>query len=179
VNTCEGGQHAGILARGIKPGVIRRGMVATTPGGVTQTDFFEASIYMLKKDEGGRAKPIVPGYIQPFMTNTCTIDCNLRLPEDKTLLMGGENINLQMLLAAPMALQVGDKFTSKLNMSKNERKTKVNFFFLSLFEVREGLNRTTCTGVITKLLPKSNIKLPGFNVAASKTKSNQSAAKKK
>ena len=55
---CNAGMHVGILARGIKPGSISRGMMAALPGSTVQTDSYEASIYMLKQEEGGRKKPI-------------------------------------------------------------------------------------------------------------------------
>ena len=58
VSDCKAGQHVGILARGIKPGGVKRGMMAAQPSTSTQTDNFEASVYMLKHEEGGRKKPI-------------------------------------------------------------------------------------------------------------------------
>jgi elongation factor Tu len=73
VGECSAGDHVGLLARGIKPGEIRRGMMAAKPGTSVQTDNYEASIYVLKKDEGGRIKPITPGYTQPLFTQTATI----------------------------------------------------------------------------------------------------------
>jgi len=58
VPECSAGMHVGILARGIKPGGIDRGMMAAQPGSVVQSDNYEASIYMLKQEEGGKKKPI-------------------------------------------------------------------------------------------------------------------------
>ena len=59
VNECSAGQHVGILVRGIKPGMVTRGMMAALPNSTKQTDNIEATVYMLKKDEGGRSKPIL------------------------------------------------------------------------------------------------------------------------
>ena len=116
VNQCEAGQHCGILARGVKPDIVRRGMVAVAPGSVVQTNLIEASIYVLKKEEGGRYKPIMPGYVQPFMTSMATIDSHFILPKDKEMLLGGDTLNLNLLLKSPMAFQVGDRFTSNYNL---------------------------------------------------------------
>jgi elongation factor Tu len=113
VNECSAGQHVGILGRGIKSDQVRRGMVAVAPGSTKQTNYYEASVYMLKKEEGGRSKPIMNGYIQPLLTNTASIDCNFQLPKDREMLLGGDHINLNLLLKFSMPFQVGDKFTSK------------------------------------------------------------------
>ena len=58
VPECSAGMHVGILARGMKPNSISRGMMAALPGSVSQSDNYEASIYMLKHEEGGKKKPI-------------------------------------------------------------------------------------------------------------------------
>lgn len=111
VNECSAGDHIGLLARGVKPGAVKRGMMVGLPNSVPQTDNLEASIYVLTKSEGGRKNPITSGYIQPFLTNTCTIDCYFNLPNDKPMLMGGDHANINIFLKFPMALQVGDRFT--------------------------------------------------------------------
>lgn len=113
VSSMQAGEHAGILARGVKPEIVRRGMVLVAPNSVEQTNLVEVSLYMLKKDEGGRGKPITKGYIQPFLTNTATVDCCFLLPDDKQIILGGDHVTVQLLLKFPMAFQVGDKFTSK------------------------------------------------------------------
>lgn len=87
-------------------------MVAAVPNSVQQTNNIEASIYVLRKDEGGRKNPITAGYIQPMFVNIATIDCLLNLPSDKNLLMGGDNLNLNVILKSPLVVKVGDKFTS-------------------------------------------------------------------
>ena len=112
VGDCSAGQHVGILVRGIKPGMVVRGMMASVPNSTTQADSFEATVYMLKKDEGGRKKPILDGYIQPLLTQTCTIDSYFDFPEDKTMLLGGEFTSMNVLLKKPMVLFPGDRFTS-------------------------------------------------------------------
>ncbi|RNA32163.1 elongation factor mitochondrial-like [Brachionus plicatilis] len=145
VSECSAGEHVGILARGIKPGMIKRGMMAAQPNSTVQSNFIEASIYVLKKDEGGRKKPIISGYIQPLLTKTCSIDCNLKIPEDRGMLLGGEHATINILLKSPMTFLEGDRFT-----------------------IRETLTLTSCTGVVTKILPDSNEKISGFNVQATK-----------
>lgn len=112
VAECSAGEHVGILARGVKPGLVRRGMMAAAPGSTVQTDNIEASIYVLKKEEGGRKKPITAGYIQPLLTNTCSIDSYFKFPQDKSMLLGGEHTNLNLFLKSPMVMVPGDKFTS-------------------------------------------------------------------
>ena len=111
VNECIAGEHVGILARGVKPEMITRGMMAALPNSVTQTDQFDASVYMLTKEEGGRKKPILTNYIQPLFTKTCTLDCLLTLPPDRTMLLGGEYAQLNILLKYPMVILPGDRFT--------------------------------------------------------------------
>lgn len=143
VGECSAGDHVGILARGIKPNVVQRGMMAAAPNSTKQTDSFTASIYMLKKEEGGRKNPILHGYIQPMFTKTCNIDCYLKLPKDKDMLLGGDHVNAEVLLKYPLVIFEGDRFT-----------------------IRENLTLTSCTGLVTKLLPKSQEQLIGFNVAA-------------
>lgn len=140
VGDCSAGQHVGILVRGIKPGMVVRGMMASVPNSTTQADSFEATVYMLKKDEGGRKKPILDGYIQPLLTQTCTIDSYFDFPEDKTMLLGGEFTSMNVLLKKPMVLFPGDRFT-----------------------IRENLTLNSCTGVISKVLPNTDKKIPGFN----------------
>lgn len=112
VNQCVAGDHVGILARGVKPGLVRRGMVVASPGTAQQSNNLEASIYVLKKDEGGRKNPITAGYIQPIFINLATIDCLLNLPNDKSMLLGGDNTNLNINLQYPLVFKQGDKFTS-------------------------------------------------------------------
>ena len=112
VADCSAGQHVGILVRGIKPGMVMRGMLAAAPNSTQQSDCFEATVYMLKKEEGGRKKPIMSGYIQPLLTQTCTIDSYFDFPSDKTMLLGGEFTNMNILLKKPMVLFPGDRFTS-------------------------------------------------------------------
>lgn len=100
------------MARGVKPGSVKRGMIAALPNTVKQTNNFEASIYVLRKDEGGRKNPITTGYIQPMFINVATLDCLLNLPQDKNLLMGGDHMNLKINLKYPLVIKEGDKFTS-------------------------------------------------------------------
>jgi elongation factor Tu len=89
-------------------------------------DNFEASVYMLKKEEGGRKKPILNGYIQPLLTKTCTIDSYFNFGNDKTMLLGGDHANLNLFLKKPMVIFPGDRFTSNYNFSK----FKQLYFFL-------------------------------------------------
>ena len=140
VTECKSGENCGILARGIKPNMIQRGMMVAAPNSVQQTDHFEASVYVLKKNEGGRAKPIIKGYIQPFYTKTVTISSNLQLIDEKDMLMPGDHANVKFILKNPIVILPGDRFT-----------------------IREGHTLTSITGVVSKVLPKSNISIFGFN----------------
>jgi elongation factor Tu len=156
VNECSAGEHVGILARGIKPDSVRRGMMACAPNSIKQTDSIEASLYVLRKEEGGKRRPILNGYIQPFLTNTCTIDCYFNLVEEKPMLIGGDHANINILLKYPLALLEGDRFT-----------------------IRETLTMTTCTGVVRKLLPPTQMKIPGFNAINPNAKKNLNVKSKK
>lgn len=113
VGQCVAGDHVGVLARGIKTGVVQRGMVVAQPNSAQQTNNLDASIYVLKKDEGGRANPITGRYIQPLFANLATVDCLLNLPQGKDMLMGGDNITLNLNLRWPIVIREGDKFTSR------------------------------------------------------------------
>ena len=141
VNECRAGENVGILARGMKSGSVIRGMMAIAPSSVQQTDSFEASVYMLNKSEGGRPKPIMNGYIQQFFTKTITIDAYLELKDGKEMLMPGEYANVKFVLKKPLIILPGDRFT-----------------------IREGNTLTSLTGVVSKVLPRSDLKLKGFNV---------------
>jgi elongation factor Tu len=112
LNECSAGQHVGILARGIKPGAVQRGMMLALPNSTSQTNNVEASIYMLKKEEGGRKKPIMNGYIQPLLTKTWNVDCHFTLPNDKEMLLGGDYATVNLILKYPMVILEGDRFTS-------------------------------------------------------------------
>ena len=88
-------------------------MAAIAPNSAKEVDHIEASVYMLKKEEGGRGKPIMAGYIQPFMVHTANVDCYVTLPEDKDMLLGGDFANIKMYLKYPLVLNPGDKFTGQ------------------------------------------------------------------
>jgi elongation factor Tu len=145
VNECKAGENVGILARGLKSGSITRGMMAIATNSVQQTDSFEASVYMLNKNEGGRPKPIMNGYVQPFYTKTITIDACLQLKDGKEMLMPGDYANVNFLIKKPLVILPGDRFT-----------------------IREGNSLTSLTGVVSKILPKSDTKIKGFNVHVAK-----------
>ncbi len=70
----------------------------------------------MKKEEGGRKKPIMNGYIQPLLTKTWNVDCHFNLPKDKEMLLGGDYANINLTLKYPMVILEGDKFTSKHNL---------------------------------------------------------------
>jgi elongation factor Tu len=150
VNECKAGDNCGILARGIKPNTIIRGMMVSAVNSVQQTDHFEASVYMLKKNEGGRNKPILKGYSQSLFTKTMTIDALIQFKDDKEMLMHGDYSNVNIVTRKPSVILPGDRFT-----------------------IREGNTLTSLTGVVTKALPNSNLKIPGFNVVQVKPVNNK------
>lgn len=155
VNEAKAGDNVGILARGIKPGSIQRGMAAIATNSVQQTNYVETSVYMLNKNEGGRAKPIVTGYIQPLFTKTITIDAYLQV-KDKEMIMPGDYATVNLITRRPVVLLPGDRFT-----------------------VREQGAFTIFNGVVSKALPKQEENIKGFNYHPTKDFVHRDAGKTK
>ena len=122
------GDNLGLLLRGIERTDVERGMVIAKPGSITPHTKFMAEVYVLKKEEGGRHKPFFPGYRPQFYIRTMDVTGMITLPEGVEMVMPGDNVNMQVELIVPVALEQGSKFA-----------------------IREG-GLTVGAGVITKIL---------------------------
>ncbi|MDR1484163.1 MAG: elongation factor Tu [Planctomycetaceae bacterium] len=124
----QAGDNVGLLLRGIKRDDIQRGQVIAKPNTITPHTEFEAEVYVLSKDEGGRSTPFFSGYRPQFYFRTTDVTGSLTLLGDAEMCMPGDNVKLKVELISPIA------------MSENVR-----------FAIREG-GRTVGSGVVTKVL---------------------------
>ncbi len=124
----EAGDNVGILLRGIDKDEIRRGMVICQPGSITPHSKFEAEVYILTKDEGGRHTPFRDNYRPQFYVRTTDVTGTISLAEDRKLVVPGDNLTVTVELIQPIALNVGLRFA-----------------------IREG-GRTVGAGQVTKIL---------------------------
>ena len=124
----EAGDNAGLLLRGVKRDDIERGQVLAKAGSITPHTKFMGEVYILKKDEGGRHKPFFNGYRPQFYIRTMDVTGMCNLPEGVEMVMPGDNVNLEVTLITPVALEDGSRFA-----------------------IREG-GLTVGAGVITKIL---------------------------
>ncbi len=124
----EAGDNVGLLLRGIDKNEVRRGMVITHPGVVKTHSEFKASVYILKKEEGGRHTPFHNHYRPQFYIRTMDVTGEITLPEGTEMVMPGDNLEIQVKLIYPVACSEGLRFA-----------------------IREG-GRTVGSGQITKLL---------------------------
>ena len=122
------GDNVGILLRGIKKEDIERGQVLSAPGAVTPHTEFEAEVYLLSKEEGGRHTPVFAGYKPQFYIRTTDVTGEVTLPEGTEMAMPGDTINLKIKLIAPIALEEKQRFA-----------------------IREG-GKTVGAGVVTKVI---------------------------
>eukprot|EP01134_Creolimax_fragrantissima_P005138 CFRG5138T1 len=122
------GDNLGALVRGLKREEISRGMVMCAPGTVTCYKKFEAEIYVLTKDEGGRHTPFVNNYRPQMYFRTADTTCSVTLPEGTEMIMPGDNTSLTVELIKEAPIDLGMRFT-----------------------LREG-NKTIGTGVVTKVM---------------------------
>jgi len=122
------GDNAGLLLRGVKKEDIERGMVLTKPGAVTPHTEFQAKIYCLSKEEGGRHKPFFNGYKPQFYIRTTDVTGELTLPEGTEMVMPGDTTDINVKLIQPVALE------------ENQR-----------FAIREG-GKTVGAGAVTKIV---------------------------
>ena len=122
------GDNAGILIRGLKKEEVARGQVLAKPGSVTPHTEFEAEVYILKKEEGGRHTPFFTGYKPQFYIRTTDVTGDVKLPEGTEMVMPGDTITFKVKLTAPVAL---------------EEQTR--------FAIREG-GKTVGAGVVTKII---------------------------
>ena len=106
----EAGDNAGILLRGVDRNKIERGQVLAKPGSIKARTKFEAEVYILSKEEGGRHTPFFNGYRPQFYFRTTDVTGNLQLPEGVEMVMPGDNIKISGELIAPIAMEQGLRF---------------------------------------------------------------------
>ena len=121
------GENVGVLLRGTKREDVERGQVLAVPGSITPHTKFEGEVYVLSKDEGGRHTPFFKGYKPQFFFETTDVTGSVELPEGTEMVMPGDNINMNVELIAPIAMEEGQRFA-----------------------IREG-GRTVGAGVVTKI----------------------------
>ncbi len=122
------GDNIGVLLRGVKRDEIERGQVLAKPGSITPHTGFEAEVYVLSKDEGGRHTPFFKGYRPQFYFRTTDVTGAVELPEGVEMVMPGDNIQMRVELIAPIAMEEGLRFA-----------------------VREG-GRTVGAGVVARII---------------------------
>ena len=104
------GDNAGILLRGVKKEDVERGQVLAKPGTITPHSEFEAEVYVLSKEEGGRHKPFFKGYIPQFYIRTTDVTGEIDLPEGTEMVMPGDTVNLKIKLGKDVAMEDKMKF---------------------------------------------------------------------
>ena len=104
------GDNVGLLLRGIEKDEIERGMVVAAPGSITPHTRFKAQVYVLKKEEGGRHTPFFTGYRPQFYIRTTDVTGEIKLPEGVEMVMPGDNIEMEIKLIYPVALEKGQRF---------------------------------------------------------------------
>ena len=126
----QAGDNVGILLRGLKKEEIRRGQVLAKPGSITPHTDFEAEVYILAKEEGGRHTPFFTGYKPQFFIRTADVTGEVTLPEGVEMVMPGDNVKFNVKLIVPVALDEGSRFA-----------------------IREG-GKTVGAGIVTKIIQK-------------------------
>ncbi len=106
----EAGDNVGLLLRGIEKEAIRRGMVIAKPGSITPHHDFNAEIYVLKKEEGGRHTPFHNKYRPQFYFRTTDVTGEITLPEGREMVMPGDNVTIAVKLIVPIAMDKGLRF---------------------------------------------------------------------
>ena len=122
------GDNIGVLLRGIKKDEVERGQVLAQPGSITPHKKFKAEVYVLTKEEGGRHTPFFSGYRPQFYFRTTDVTGTIKLPEGVEMVMPGDNVNLEVELITPIAMEKGLRFA-----------------------IREG-GRTVGAGVVTEII---------------------------
>ena len=122
------GENVGVLLRGTKREEVERGQVLAAPGTITPHTKFEAEVYILSKDEGGRHTPFFSNYRPQFYFRTTDVTGAVALPEGVEMVMPGDNIKMEVELIAPIAMDEGLRFA-----------------------IREG-GRTVGAGVVSKII---------------------------
>ncbi|MBR3693193.1 MAG: elongation factor Tu, partial [Erysipelotrichales bacterium] len=107
----EAGDNIGALLRGINRDQIQRGQVLAKPGSVKPHTHFTAQVYVLSKEEGGRHTPFVANYRPQFYFRTTDVTGVISLPEGVEMVMPGDNVEMEVNLIAPIAIEEGTKFS--------------------------------------------------------------------
>ncbi len=128
LDVAQAGDNIGVLLRGVERDEIERGQVLAKPGSITPHTRFEAEVYVLSKEEGGRHTPFFNGYRPQFYFRTTDVTGTIQLPAGTEMVMPGDNIRLSVELITPIAMEEGLRFA-----------------------IREG-GRTVGAGVVTKIL---------------------------
>jgi elongation factor Tu len=100
----------GVLLRGIDKEDVQRGQVLAKPGSITPHTGFEAQVYVLAKDEGGRHTPFLDGYRPQFYFRTTDVTGAIKLPDGVEMVMPGDNVTMSVELIAPIAMEEGLRF---------------------------------------------------------------------
>ena len=108
--SAEAGDNAGILLRGVQRSDIERGQVIAKPGSIKPHTEFEAEVYILTKEEGGRHTPFFQGYRPQFYFRTTDVTGIIELPKEKEMVMPGDNVTMKIKLITPIAIEKGLKF---------------------------------------------------------------------
>ena len=124
----QAGDNVGVLLRGTKKDEVERGQVLSKPGSITPHTKFRGEVYVLTKEEGGRHTPFFKGYRPQFYFRTTDVTGASELPADTEMVMPGDNVNLEVELIAPIAMEKGVRFA-----------------------IREG-GRTVGAGTVTEIL---------------------------
>lgn len=106
----QAGDNVGILLRGVNKDEVERGQVLSKPGSITPHTDFEAEVYILSKEEGGRHKAFFTGYKPQFYFRTTDVTGEITLPEGVEMVMPGDNVNLNVKLITPIAMDDGLRF---------------------------------------------------------------------
>jgi elongation factor Tu len=128
LDVAEAGDNVGLLLRGVDRDDVERGMVIAKPGSIQPHRHFKAEVYVLRKEEGGRHTPFVSGYRPQFYFRTTDVTGEIRLPSGVEMVMPGDNVNMEVVLVSPVAIETGLRFA-----------------------IREG-GRTVGAGVVTEML---------------------------
>jgi elongation factor Tu len=110
LNEGMAGDNAGLLLRGVERTDVERGMVIAAPKSITPHTKFKAEVYVLNRDEGGRHKPFFTGYRPQFYIRTMDVTGSIALPENVEMVMPGDNVNMEVELIIPVALEQGSEF---------------------------------------------------------------------
>jgi elongation factor Tu len=124
----EAGDNVGCLLRGVERDQVERGQVLAKPGSITPHTQFNAEVYVLSKEEGGRHTPFFNGYRPQFYIRTTDVTGTIKIPEGMEMVMPGDNVQMEIELITPIAIEEGLRFA-----------------------IREG-GRTVGAGAVTKVI---------------------------